>query len=244
MDPSEYLPVIHNRVRSDIYGNHYVRSASDPDKHYIVKDGVCNCKGFEYRQRCSHLDLLIFLDLIHPAEIDVYRWGGDSPPVTTRDPRTDLNNYPIWTSHYRHPFVLLGKMYPTRAGGFVPDDLPYKMKAVVPAIVPTPDIMMLTTGEQREAYRHHLDARGVDVIQRGISRVQAQARGMPIVLLSYNDMFSKNQLYDIRRVFADWWEERTGEVVPEIQYAEPNVQEGELPTIGTPDETSKGHQDQ
>ena len=71
-----YQTVIHNRVRTDVYGRHYVHSATEEGKFYLIQDGVCTCRGFEYRHHCSHLDLLIFLGLIHKDDVDFYRYEG------------------------------------------------------------------------------------------------------------------------------------------------------------------------
>lgn len=33
-----------------------VSSKSEPGAWHIVKNGVCDCKGYQYRGRCRHLD--------------------------------------------------------------------------------------------------------------------------------------------------------------------------------------------
>ena len=40
-------------------GIYHVQSATNPEEYYIVSKGqkgyLCNCKGFEYRNHCSHI---------------------------------------------------------------------------------------------------------------------------------------------------------------------------------------------
>lgn len=61
-------------------------------------------------------------------------------------------------------------------------------------------------------YRQRLDRFGVDAIRSQLQTLAGDAPG--VVLLCFEDVHAGQSCH--RRVFARWWEERTGEEVPEL----------------------------
>ena len=64
-----------------------------------------------------------------------------------------------------------------------------------------------------EAYRKKLDRIGVDRIAEGLTRISREEGGRPLALLCYEASPSDCH----RATFAAWWEERTGQEVPELE---------------------------
>ena len=62
-------------------------------------------------------------------------------------------------------------------------------------------------------YRERLDRTGVEALAVRFEQI-ASEHGEPVVLLCWEDL-SKASCH--RRVFANWWTERTGESVPELE---------------------------
>ena len=61
-------------------------------------------------------------------------------------------------------------------------------------------------------YRQRLDRFGVDAIRSELKTLAGDAPG--VVLLCFEDVHAGQSCH--RRVFAQWWQERTGEEVPEL----------------------------
>jgi hypothetical protein len=70
----------------------------------------------------------------------------------------------------------------------------------------------LSHDEFESAYRTRLDRFGVDAIRSQLERLAVDAPG--VVLLCFEDVHAGQSCH--RRVFAQWWQERTGEEVPEL----------------------------
>lgn len=66
------------------------------------------------------------------------------------------------------------------------------------------------------AYRSQLDQAGVELIGQKIADVCAAHGERSLVLLCFEDVAQLGELSCHRRSFAHWWEERTGEEVPEL----------------------------
>jgi Protein of unknown function, DUF488 len=74
----------------------------------------------------------------------------------------------------------------------------------------------LPADEFEAGYRERLDRVGVDCLRRQFDAIANEHPGQPVVLLCWEKPGEPCH----RRVFADWWRERTREVVPEV-VAEP-----------------------
>lgn len=80
----------------------------------------------------------------------------------------------------------------------------------------TPAKWMLTLGYDAfaEAYRNRLDDAGVDAIRTQLEQIPAGA-GQRLVLLCF-DRLDRPGVWCHRTLFATWWQEHTGEQVPEL----------------------------
>jgi uncharacterized protein (DUF488 family) len=67
-------------------------------------------------------------------------------------------------------------------------------------------------GEFTRRYLERLDRVGVDRIARQLDAISRDHEGRGLVLLCYEPAGE----FCHRRVFARWWEEQTGEVIPEL----------------------------
>lgn len=65
------------------------------------------------------------------------------------------------------------------------------------------------------SYREQLDAVGVHALAGRFAGVQEASGATGLVLLCFEDVVGRQEFCH-RRVFADWWAERTGERVPEL----------------------------
>jgi len=49
-----------------------VASKSQPGVWYVVRAGQCQCKGYQYRSRCRHLDAVKSYSRAHQSQDDWY----------------------------------------------------------------------------------------------------------------------------------------------------------------------------
>lgn len=88
----------------------------------------------------------------------------------------------------------------------------------------TPDGYMLKLenyATYKMAYVKKLEAKGVAQIRRTLEKIAADAKGDALVLLCYENI-SKPGEWCHRRMFAEWWEAQTGEVVAELSEPPPD----------------------
>jgi hypothetical protein len=91
--------------------------------------------------------------------------------------------------------------------------LPYALEETARSLVPK----QWMTGEWpwlSPTYWGHLDALGVVAIGRELAAISGRHGGMNLVLLDHEDLTKGHR--SLRLVFAAWWEENTGQVVPEL----------------------------
>jgi hypothetical protein len=82
-----------------------------------------------------------------------------------------------------------------------------------------PSRSMLTIADETEfdrTYRSHLDVVGVDRIHTDLTQISEAHGGIGLVLLCFEDVFTFGERSCHRRSFARWWEEQTGQPVPEL----------------------------
>jgi len=75
----------------------------------------------------------------------------------------------------------------------------------------------LSDAEFAARYRERLDKTGVAKLQRVFHAISAKHGGARLVCLCFEDVLGREQLCH-RRTFADWWQERTGQPVPELSW--------------------------
>ena len=91
--------------------------------------------------------------------------------------------------------------------------LPYELAGKAPLITPTRAMLAMSDEEYVVAYRKQLDDAGVDAIADELVRFRYEDG--PVVLLCFENL-SKPDLWCHRTLFAAWWQEQTGDEVPEL----------------------------
>lgn len=89
--------------------------------------------------------------------------------------------------------------------------LPYKIAGAIRALAPERAWLNLDRPEYEPLYRARLDALGVPAIRRSIA---ALALDREPVLLCFESLIDGSWCH--RRIFAAWWQEQTGQPVPEL----------------------------
>ena len=98
--------------------------------------------------------------------------------------------------------------------------LKYKLAGASLALIPPSKLLNLyrreaiTWNGYVRGYRHHLDIMGAELIERELTALSESHQGKPLALLCFCNVKEGENCH--RRVFADWWEEKTGWVTPEI----------------------------
>jgi hypothetical protein len=75
-----------------------------------------------------------------------------------------------------------------------------------------------------EAYRRiHLERVGVERLRMQFAEISDRHDGRPLIILCFERRaaIARGETFCHRRVFADWWQEQTGEVVEEIGGLDP-----------------------
>jgi hypothetical protein len=70
--------------------------------------------------------------------------------------------------------------------------------------------------EAEQSYRSGLEEIGLERIEGQLQRLHDENGGLPLVLLCHEDVLGKHELCH-RRWFAGWYEELTGNLVPELE---------------------------
>lgn len=96
--------------------------------------------------------------------------------------------------------------------------LPYNLDAEARVLYPQYAMLKLPFEEYKEQYLAQLERHGVTKIRNVLKSIQTiHGRGTNwLVLLCYEDVLKKGD-WCHRRIFSEWWEEKTGEAIPEIE---------------------------
>jgi hypothetical protein len=92
--------------------------------------------------------------------------------------------------------------------------LGYELKHEVRELAPY-GLMKLNGAEFEAAYRTKLERLDRAALMERFEAISAQERGRRLVLLCFEDVWAGQACH--RRTFAAWFEERTGQAVPEIE---------------------------
>jgi hypothetical protein len=123
----------------------------------------------------------------------------------------------LFTNRYQKAQPSQGLMVRTTLGA-PRFKLRYELDGNLPQLAPSRDIFRKPYGEFRTAYRRHLHILGpkhileaIEAIRKASSRPDEQR----MVLLCFDDL-SKEGAWCHRTMFAEWWLEKTGEEVREL----------------------------
>ena len=120
------------------------------------------------------------------------------------------------TARYLNPNISNEKHLPLRISLGAPKfALPYRLTADFRVIAPTNEILQIGDKDRyRREYRRYLDGIGVMTIQNALNPFRNDDK--EIVLLCFEDLRDPEK-WCHRRFFAEWWEEKTNERVPELE---------------------------
>jgi hypothetical protein len=93
--------------------------------------------------------------------------------------------------------------------------LGYELAGAAAALAPRGLLYVDDPAEFELAYRSRLEHVGVEAIRLLLATLAGNARAEGVVLLCYEDLDVEGE-WCHRRVFAEWWQEQTGEQVVEL----------------------------
>ncbi|MGI8520271.1 MAG: DUF488 family protein, N3 subclade [Actinomycetota bacterium] len=103
---------------------------------------------------------------------------------------------------------------------FNPRRLSYTLDATASFLAPSKSLLgsyregAIDDDEFDRQYLAHLDEIGVDRIREHLELIAAKGKNDRLVLLCYEDVSKGLNCH--RRTFAEWWEQQTGEAIPEL----------------------------
>jgi hypothetical protein len=126
-----------------------------------------------------------------------------------------VRNVNLATSRYsNHELIIASGMRPIRTSiGFPRFKLKYELAGVIRALMPTRPMLKLPRPEYEALYLGKLDQVGIEELQRQFEELDPDGKGL--VLLCFEDLTKPGE-WCHRRMFATWFEERTGQAVPEL----------------------------
>jgi hypothetical protein len=102
--------------------------------------------------------------------------------------------------------------------------LGYQLACNLRPLAPARSMLGLPTDVFEQIYRARLDDLGVEAIRALLQRCCDDAGNDRLVLLCFEDVDQPGKSCH-RQMLATWWQEHTGDVVPEL---EPDVHQGQL----------------
>jgi hypothetical protein len=124
----------------------------------------------------------------------------------------------VATSAYRSaPLITHSGLAPVRITRGGPRfRLGYRLAASVMDLAPTREMLRIEDEAAFSlAYRARLDEIGVNALGARFTEVARATGTSGVVLLCFEDIVGQEE-WCHRRIFAQWWEERTGQIVPEL----------------------------
>jgi hypothetical protein len=95
-------------------------------------------------------------------------------------------------------------------------------------LAPDPWMLGIESDERfEEVYVKKLERLGVDRIMEGLTKISVEEGGKDLCLLCFEDLTKPGEVCH-RRMFADWWTERTGKDVPELTSCGPSHKRQDL----------------
>ncbi|MET9965295.1 hypothetical protein ABZZ80_05060 [Streptomyces sp. NPDC006356] len=105
--------------------------------------------------------------------------------------------------------------------------LPYPLEHQVPELAPSRAYFGSARPEFEAAYRAQLDGHGVEVLAARFQRIAVTGSDLRLVLLCFEDLAKAGE-WCHRRMFAAWWQEKTGAQVRELGPVGPAYEQGVL----------------
>ncbi|MBC9717869.1 hypothetical protein H9Y04_35595 [Streptomyces sp. TRM66268-LWL] len=105
--------------------------------------------------------------------------------------------------------------------------LPYELQHRVPELAPARTYFQSPRAEFEAAYRSQLDGHGIDQFASRFQEIAVESGDLRLVLLCFEDLEQVGE-WCHRRMFADWWQERTGAQVRELGPLGPAFEQGVL----------------
>jgi hypothetical protein len=103
--------------------------------------------------------------------------------------------------------------------------LRYPVVANLRQLAPTREMIRVDDADVfEEMYRNRLEDLGVGGVRELLTMCAERANNERLAMLCYEDLTKPGQRCH-RRLFATWWQESTGEVVPEL---EPDIRQEQL----------------
>lgn len=125
---------------------------------------------------------------------------------------------PLYTSRYQNRALIVESgLAPIRTTLGPPRFYPgYDLQGEVKVLAPSRSIFRLEGTAFDQAYRQQLEATGLPTITAELERVYEKTPARGLVLLCFEDVVTLGELACHRRCFARWWQEQTGQQVPEL----------------------------
>jgi uncharacterized protein YeaO (DUF488 family) len=140
-------------------------------------------------------------------------------------PYLERRNVKLYTSHWKNQDLAGLEMVPVGISRGVPrgkqaKELPYRYKRILGLAPPSELFKRWKAGtvdrdEYTQVYRGYLDSLGPEEVMGQLEKKSAENGGKPLVLLCW---CSPGEVCH-RRVWADWYLEKTGQEVPELPAA-------------------------
>jgi len=123
----------------------------------------------------------------------------------------------IYTSRYSNPELRNGEYVTVRISLGKPKwELGYMLHCEISVLMPFGLLGEdMSESEFRQKYYSRLEKTGVARIAEGFRIIQSKYPNRDIVLLCYEDI-RKEENWCHRSVFADWWHDKTGELIDEL----------------------------
>jgi len=126
----------------------------------------------------------------------------------------------IDTSRFANPALKSGAYTAVRISVGAPRwKLDYKIAGAIPDLMPKGLRHIKDVDTFRPLYDARLDSFGVEKIRKELKDFESLEK--PIVLLCFEDLRLGDPVWCHRKLFADWWKEKTGEIIAELEDSSP-----------------------
>lgn len=126
----------------------------------------------------------------------------------------------LYTSRFANPVLKSGDYTAVRISVGAPRWKPgYEIAGAIPDLMPKGLRHIKDRDTMRPLYYARLDSFGVPKIRKQIQYFESLRK--PVVLLCFEDLRQGDSVWCHRKFFADWWQDKTGESIPELKDMSP-----------------------